>query len=69
MVSPRFFFSIKLFETLASYEVVNPTSFKFPFVSKRPIVLGITDLLKFNYEDLEQTVAVGQGSFGTVFKA
>ena len=38
-------------------------------VSKRPIVLGRSDLPKFNYEDLEEIVAVGQGSFGVVFKA
>ena len=25
---------------------------------------GIIDLPKFNYEDLEEIVAVGQGSFG-----
>ena len=32
-------------------------SAKFPFVSKRPIVPGITDLPKFNYEDLVEIVA------------
>ena len=37
---------------------------KFPCVSKRPIVPGIVDLPKFNYEDLEEIVACGQGSFG-----
>ena len=25
---------------------------------------GVIDLLKFNFEDLEEIVAVGQGSFG-----
>ena len=30
---------------------------------------GISDLPKFNYEDLEDIVVVGQGSFGVVFKA
>ena len=37
---------------------------KFPCVSKRPIVPGIIDLTKFNYEDLEEIEAGGQGSFG-----
>ena len=36
----------------------------FPCVSKRPIVHGVVDLQKFNYEDLEEIVAGGQGSFG-----
>ena len=36
---------------------------KFSCVSKRPIVPGIIDLPKLNYEDLEQIVAGGQGSF------
>ena len=31
-------------------------SAKFPCVSKRPIVPGIIDLPKFNYEDLEEIV-------------
>ena len=35
-----------------------------PWVSKRPIVPGIVDLPKFNYEHLEEIVAGGQGSFG-----
>ena len=39
-------------------------SFKFPCVSKRPIVPGIIDLPKFICEDLEEIVAGGQGSFG-----
>jgi len=39
-------------------------SAKFPSVSKRPIVPGIIDLSRFNYEDLEEIVAGGQGSFG-----
>ena len=39
-------------------------SAKFPCVLKRPIVSGIIDLPKFNYEDLEEIVAGGQGSFG-----
>ena len=38
-------------------------SAKFPCVSKRPIVSGIIDLPKFNYEDLEEIVAVPEGSF------
>ena len=38
-------------------------SAKFPCVSKRPIVPGKNDLPKFNYEDLEEIVAGGQGSF------
>ena len=38
-------------------------SAKFPYVSKRPIVPGIVDLPRFNYEDLEEIVAGGQGSF------
>ena len=37
---------------------------KLPCVSKRPIVPGIISLPKFNYEDLEEIVAGGQGSFG-----
>ena len=37
---------------------------KFPRVSKRRIVPGIIDLPKFNYEDLEEIVAGGHGSFG-----
>ena len=36
---------------------------KFPCVSKRPIVPGIIDIPKFNYEDLEEIVAVPEGSF------
>ena len=36
-------------------------SAKFPRVSKRP---GIIELPRFNYEDLEEIVAGGQGSFG-----
>ena len=36
-------------------------SAKFPCVSKRPFVPGILDLPKFNYEDLEEIVADGQG--------
>ena len=39
-------------------------SAKFPGVSKRPIVPGVIDLLKFNYEDLEEIVTLGQDSFG-----
>ena len=39
-------------------------SAKFPCVSKRPIAPGITDLPKFDYKDLEEIVAGGQGSFG-----
>ena len=31
---------------------------EFPCVSKRPIVPGIIDLPKFNYEDLEEIVEV-----------
>ena len=38
-------------------------SAKFPYVSKRPIVPGIVDLPRFNYENLEEIVAGGQGSF------
>ena len=37
---------------------------KFPCVLKRPTVPEIFDLPKFNYEDLEEIVAGGQGSFG-----
>ena len=37
---------------------------KFPCVSKRPIVPGIIDLPKFNYDDFEEIEAGGQGSFG-----
>ena len=33
-------------------------SAKFPGVSKRPIVPGIIDLPRFNYEDLEEIVTV-----------
>ena len=36
---------------------------KFPFVSKRPTVPGIIDFTKFSYDDLEEIVAGGQGSF------
>ena len=39
-------------------------SAKFSWVSKSPIVPGIIDLPKFNYEDLEEIVAGGQGSLG-----
>ena len=39
-------------------------SAKFPWVSKTPIVPGIIDLPKFNYEALEEIAAGGQGSFG-----
>ena len=41
-------------------------STRFPCVLKRPIVPGIIDLPRFNYEDLEEIVAGtdGQGSFG-----
>ena len=38
-------------------------SAKFPFVSKTPIVPGIIDEPNFNYVDLEEIVAGGQGSF------
>ena len=38
-------------------------SAKFLCVWKRPIVPGIIDLPKFNYEDLEEIVADEQGSF------
>ena len=38
-------------------------SAKLPCVSKRLIVPGIIDLPQFNYEDLEEIVAGGQGSF------
>jgi len=38
-------------------------SAKFACVSNRLIVPGITDLPKFNYEDLEEIVAGGQGLF------
>ena len=37
---------------------------KFSCVSKRRIVPKIIDLPKFNYEDLEEIVAGGHGSFG-----
>ena len=39
-------------------------SAKFPCVSKRPIVPGLIDLSKFNFENLEEMDAGGQGSFG-----
>ena len=39
-------------------------SAKFLCVSKRPIAPGIINLPKLNYEDLEEFVAGGQGSFG-----
>ena len=38
-------------------------SAKLPCVSKRLIVPGVIDLPKFNYEDLEEIVAGGRGSF------
>ena len=40
-------------------------SAKLQCVSKRPIVPGINDLPKFNYEDLEEIVAGAQGWFHT----
>ena len=43
---------------------VNTISAKFSCVSKRPIVPGVIDLPKFNYDDLEEIVAGGQGSIG-----
>ena len=39
-------------------------SAKFACASKRHIVPGIIELPKFNYEDLEEIVTGGQGSFG-----
>ena len=39
-------------------------SAKLPCVSKKPIVPEIIDLPNFSYEDLEEIVAGGQGSFG-----
>ena len=38
-------------------------SANFPCIFKRPIVPGIIDLPKFNYQDLEEIVARGQYSF------
>ena len=45
-------FALQPYSKLCSFHnlFVNP---KFPFVPKRPIVPGIIDLPKFNYEDLE----------------
>ena len=43
-------------------------SAKFPCVSKRPIVPGIIDLPKLNYEYLEEIVAGEQGSFGAFWQ-
>ena len=43
-------------------------SAKFPCVSKRRIMPGIIDLPNsFNYEDLEEIFAGGQGSFAAVY--
>ena len=39
-------------------------STKFPWFSKRSIMPGIIDFTKLNYEELEELVAGGQGSFG-----
>ena len=39
-------------------------SAKFPFVLTSPIVPGIIDLSKFSYDNLEEIVEGGQGSFG-----
>ena len=39
-------------------------SAEFACVSKRPIEPAITELPKFNYEDWEEIVTGGQGSFG-----
>ena len=36
---------------------------------KWPIVPGIIDSPKFNYEDLEEILAGGQGSFGVIGNA
>ena len=39
-------------------------STKFPWFSKRRIMPGIIDFTKLNYEELEELIAGGQGSFG-----
>ena len=39
-------------------------STKFLWFSKKPITPGIIDFTKLNYEELEELVAGGQGSFG-----
>ena len=57
-------FALEPYSKLFSFNNLFAMSTKFPFVSKRVLVPGIIDLLKFNNEHLEKIVAGGQGSFG-----
>ena len=59
-------FALEPYSKLCSFITYSwiATPAKFPCVSERPIVSGIIDLQKFNYEDLDEIVAGRQGSFG-----
>ena len=56
-------FALEPYSKLCSFHNLFAMSAKFPSVWKRPIVPGIIDLPKFNYEDLEEILAGGLGSF------
>ena len=58
-------FALERYSKLCSFHnlSVNRYVCKLPCVSKRLIVPGIIDLPQFSYEDLEEIVADGQGSF------
>ena len=49
-------FALEPYSNLFSFNLFTMSA-KFPFVSKRPIVPGIIDLPKFNFEDLVEIVA------------
>ena len=52
-------------EMLTFMQIVNNFGLEpYVCVSKRPIVPGVIDFPKFSYEDMEEIVAGGQGSFG-----
>ena len=57
-------FALEPYSKLCSFHKLFAMSAKFPCVSKRQTVPGIIDLPKFNYQDLEEIAAGGQGSFG-----
>ena len=57
-------FALEPYSKLCLFHNLLAMSAKFPRVSKRAFVPEISDLPKFNYEDLEEIVGAGQGSFG-----
>ena len=56
-------FALEPYSKLCSLNNLFAMSAEFTCIFKRHFVPGVIDLPKFNYEDLEEIVAGGQGSF------